>query len=439
MTEQERISQFVARAFRAWDKADIDSVVLRNYEGLPHTVSNDIDVLVSPSQAARAEEILVSAGRESGFRLHNRAQYSTLALYFSDTSGAQAHFDLFTALKWRGFAFLNAERYLAKKINKGLFSIPHSAHEAATNLLATMIYTGKVKQKYKPSISGGFKAESQEAISLLAETYGQKQAQFVVEAGANERWAELELATGSLRTSLMCRQVLLQPLKTAGSLASNGARLLRRYFHPPGLCIVLCGADGSGKSTVGAKLAEALSTTFSPEKGQHFHWKPPVFSASRQAARGPADSPHARAPRSGAASLFFFMAHWLEFFAGSHLRIRPVTFRGGLVLIDRYYYDFLVDQRRYRLQVAQGLVRLGLMFLKKPDLVLLLDAPAEVLQSRKQEVDPAETRRQRETYLAMIDSLPNGHVINAADKPELVVEGAKKLVLQFMTDRIERQ
>ena len=73
-----------------------------------------------------------------------------------------------------------------------------------------------------------------------------------------------------------------------------------------------------------------------------------------------------------------------------------MTFRGGLVLIDRYYYDFLIDQRRYRLQVPQWLVRLGLAFLKKPDLVLLLDAPADVLQSRKQEVALTETRRQRD-------------------------------------------
>ena len=50
------------------------------------------------------------------------------------------------------------------------------------------------------------------------------------------------------------------------------------------------------------------------------------------------------------------------------------------MLIDRYYYDFFVDQRRYRLRVPQAIVRLGHFFLKKPDLVVLLDAPAEVLQ-----------------------------------------------------------
>ena len=97
---------------------------------------------------------------------------------------------------------------------------------------------------------------------------------------------------------------------------------------------------------------EGLSGTFSPQKVRHFHWKPPLFSARRQAARGPATDPHGLPARNPAVSLCYFGFHWLEFLLGSHLRLRPVTFRGGLVLIDRYYYDFFVDQRRYRLARA---------------------------------------------------------------------------------------
>jgi thymidylate kinase len=183
----------------------------------------------------------------------------------------------------------------------------------------------------------------------------------------------------------------------------------------------------------------ALTCSFPPTKGRHFHWKPAVFSGSRQAARKPDTDPHGKPPRNTVASLIFFVAHWLEFFLGSHLRVRPVTFKGGLVLIDRYYYDFLVDQRRYRMRVPSWLVRVGLAFLKKPDLVLLLDAPAEILQSRKREVELAETQRQREAYLKMIKSLPNGRVINAAQAPQEVTREIKNVVLRFMAERTENR
>jgi thymidylate kinase len=199
--------------------------------------------------------------------------------------------------------------------------------------------------------------------------------------------------------------------------------------------VALCGADGSGKSTAARVVIDVLSVTFSASKVHQFHWKLPVFSARRRAARAPTTDPHGHPPRNPAISLCYFAFHWLEFFLGSHLRLRPLTFRGGLVLIDRYYYDFFVDQRRYRLRVPQSIVRLGYLFLKKPDLVVLLDAPAEVLQSRKKEVPLAETERQRTAYLALVQGLCNGRVIDATQPPEVVGSNISRAILDFMAER----
>jgi thymidylate kinase len=134
-------------------------------------------------------------------------------------------------------------------------------------------------------------------------------------------------------------------------------------------------------------------------------------------------------------SLFFFTVHWLEFLLGYWLRIRPVLFRGGLVLIDRYYYDFFVDQKRYRLRVPLWLVRCGYWFLPKPDLVLLLDAPAEVLRSRKQELPPAEIERQRTDYRALAEGLSHAHVVDAGQPPGKVAEDATRAILELLRFR----
>ena len=139
--------------------------------------------------------------------------------------------------------------------------------------------------------------------------------------------------------------------------------------------------------------------------------------------------------RNPISSLCYFGFHWLEFLLGSHLRLRPITFRGGLVLIDRYYYDFFVDQRRYRLSVPLFIVRLGFFFLKKPDLVLLLDAPADVLRRRKQEVAPAETERQRIAYRELVRGLSNGRVLDATQAPEKVGSDINRVILDFMAQR----
>ena len=426
----------VRAVFAAWNQAGVDWLVLRNYENLPDSTTNDIDVLIGPAHLDRAEKILLEEAERAQFRLHNKAAFATLAFYFSHKdSGVVIHFDLFTALKWRTFHFLRCDRFLERKRNIGLFAVPHVAHEAATSLLATMIYTGQVKEKYKPAIQAGFAAEPAEAAAVLAGSYGESLAEFVVDAGAAGRWSEIEAATPRLRQNLIARQVCNHPLESIRSASADAMRILNRFFWPPGLSLVLCGADGCGKSTIGDLLSQSMAATFPAAKSRRFHWKPPVFSGRRQAERAPVADPHAKRPRNRLVSLVFFALHWLEFMLGSLLRIRPITFRGGLVVTDRYYYDFLVDQSRYRLNVPGWLVRSGLAFIRKPDLAVLLDAPVEVLRARKQEVPPEETQRQREAYLAMMRSLPNGNVVDAAQAPEKVVADIRKLILDYMVKR----
>jgi thymidylate kinase len=440
MSEQHEISQLVTAGFRAWEQAGINCLVLRNYEGLPDFTANDIDVLVDPKQLLHAERVLLQAATQAGFRLHNRAEYATLALYLSSRqTNAQAHFDLFTALKWRGFEFLASNGFLSRKVGKGLFCVPHTADETATKLLATLIYTGKVKENYRASVAAGLQAEPAAITDLLARTYGPEHAKFLVAAGAQEKWTDIEAAIGSLRQALVLRQLAGHPWRTLKSLLLDANRLVRRFLRPPGVTVVLCGADGSGKSTAASALVEGLSATFSPQKGYHFHWKPPIFSARRRAARGPVTDPHGRPVRGPVVSLGYFGFHWLEFFLGSHVRLRPITFRGGLVLIDRFYYDFFVDQQRYRLRVPQPIVRLGHCFLKKPDLVVLLDAPAELLQRRKREVLLAETERQRVAYLEMVRSLSNGRIVDASQPPEKVGADINRVILDFMAGRTRQR
>jgi thymidylate kinase len=440
MSEQPEISQFVTAVFRAWQQAGINCLVLRNYESLPHFTTNDIDVLVEPSQLRQAEQALLGAASKAGFRLHNRVEFATLALYLSsEHSNAQTHFDLCTALKWRGFEFVACEELLRRKMSRDIFSIPHPVDETATKLLASLIYTGKVKEKYRASVAAGLQAEPAAITDLLARTYGPAHAKFLVAAGAQAKWADIEAATGALRRALILRQLLGRPWRTLKSLLLDTNRLVRRFLRPPGVTVVLSGADGSGKSTAASALMDELSVTFSPSQVHHFHWKPPLFSANRRAARGPATDPHGRPARNPVVSLCYFGFHWLEFFLGSHLRFRLITFRDGLVLIDRFYYDFFVDQRRYRLRVPQGLVRLGHFFLKKPDLVVLLDAPAGVLQSRKQEVPLAETERQRAAYLELVQSLGNGRVIDATQPPKKVGADIGRAILDFMADRTRKR
>src|SRR5215472_6832042 len=97
MPELTGSSRLVRAVFLAWKQAKIDFLVLRNYENLPEFTTNDIDMLVAAASLSAAERVLLEAAHSAGYRLHNRAEFATLALYFSNKdSSEQAHFDLFT-------------------------------------------------------------------------------------------------------------------------------------------------------------------------------------------------------------------------------------------------------------------------------------------------------------------------------------------------------
>ena len=427
-------AQLVTAVFQAWKRAGIEFLVLRNYQQLPDAVENDIDVLLRPKMRARAEQLLVATAATQGFQLHNRAEFATLALYlFHPASNAQVHFDLFSELLWRGFHFLEGAPLLDLRINRALFDIPHPAHEAATNLLASMIYTGVVKEKYKDSIAANFSTAPREAQQLLSATYGERLAAFLVDAGRQKRWSSIEARVGRLRRRLVLSQVALRGGPTMRQLAAISRRVFQRLWCPPGMLLVLCGPDGSGKSTAAQLLSSRLKTTFSPEKSQYFHWKPRLWKQSKEGQASPA--PHGRPRRGMLASWLYFTLHWLEFVLTAMIRIRPVTFRGGLVVIDRYYDDFFVDQSRYRLSVPQWLVRFGYRFIQKADLAFVLDAPTELLQQRKAEVPPLETERQRQAYRRLATCLLNARLIDASQAPMQVAKEMESAVLQWLAAR----
>lgn len=439
-TQSTGFSRFITAAFDAWVNAGVDFIVLRNYDGLPYTTSNDIDVLVAKHQLNLAEQTLISIAADQGYTLVNRAEFVPVSLHFAnlDTTD-QIHFDLFTEMRWHSFEFIRCRDFLSRKLQRANFFIPHPADEACTNLLGFLIYHKRVRDKYKPRIVSTFQIYANAARARLAESYGEKLAHTLVKLVVQKDWPGIEALAGKLRRTLLLRLFSRRPFQTTTRLATDAARFMRRLCQPAGFMIVLLGPDGCGKSTIANLILNGLAGTFYTTKSAHFHWKPKLLQRKEDHAYRAVTKPHSQPQRNLLLSLLFFWLHWGEFVLGSILKIWPVIFRGGLVLIERYYYDFFVDQIRYRLRVPKFLVQLGFAFVKKPDLVLLLDAPVEVLRSRKQEVSPDETQRQRNAYLDLVSVTKNAVVINANQLPEQVAKEAVRAILVQLATRAQRR
>lgn len=178
-----------------------------------------------------------------------------------------------------------------------------------------------------------------------------------------------------------------------------------------GLWVVLLGPDGAGKSSLIAGLESSRCTGFAGCATYHLR---PTFWRKQKAPVANCD-PHGQPARGIVVTafklLYLLVANWLAYAT----KVRPQLVDGKLVLFDRYFSDCVFDHRRYRLppscrRLAEWVARL----VPKPDLYIVLDAPAALLQERKREVTLAESARQREEYSATVSGLENVAVVDAA-------------------------
>jgi hypothetical protein len=166
-------------------------------------------------------------------------------------------------------------------------------------------------------------------------------------------------------------------------------------------CIAVIGGDGAGKTTVTRRLLDsghlplrylymginvassnvALPTSRLLQRLRHGRSQPATTHAS--APRRPKARGARGALRAGARLLYRLSEEWYR-----QVLCWLYELRGEIVLCDRHFlYDFYEPAERL---AAKGLAdRLHLWILRRiyprPDLVLFLDAPAEVLMARKGE------------------------------------------------------
>jgi thymidylate kinase len=256
-------------------------------------------------------------------------------------------------------------------------------------------------------------------------------------ADAVERvdWDPVRRQLASLRAEQSRRTLSARPLYFVRNVVAGAARRVRRSWRSDrGLSVVVLGPDGSGKSSVIAALRCSLSPAFVATDRRTF----PPGLLRRGAGTNPA--PHAQRPRSSVGSAVRAMFYWLPYCIAAHLFvIRPARTRGTLVLHDRHLVDAIVDPRRYRYAGPAWLLRMVWRLVPKPDLVILLDAPAEVIQSRKQEVPLAETRRQLSAYRTLMARLPNAHVVDAGTPIANVVASVEDVILGCLARRASHQ
>jgi thymidylate kinase len=194
-----------------------------------------------------------------------------------------------------------------------------------------------------------------------------------------------------------------------------------RSFRARGLTVALLAPDGAGKTTLARSLGrEFFLPTRYVYMGTGLNSDSLTLPTTRLLARAKSKR---RIIVRALSTLNNLVEQGIRYRIGAYHR-----WRGRLVIFDRYSAGslmgvqrgstFLKSVQRWALQVV----------CPPPDMVVYLDAPAEVLYQRKQEHSVELLEGQRQRYMQILRGIAHSAIVDAVCEPEQVRRNVVALI-----------
>lgn len=411
---------------------------------IPFAIPSDIDIVINHFHFNFIKDTIISFAKERHVQFIQLLQHEQTSLYFvltwiNDTSHiVYLHPDICSDYFRNGKLFLTADELLNGRrmavtengTKKGFF-VPNPEMEFIYYLIKK-IDKGDISKDQFGHLQDQFKQCPRQCLTKMYQFWPQKEAKNVSTWIQEDNLTALQIAIPRMRQMLAkkCRPTVKERWR-------EFLRKISRVLYPTGLVVAFLGPDGCGKSTIGEQLKEELAPAF--RKISHFHLRPNLLEGRKSSENGPVTNPHDQDPRGCIVSIAKLLYFLLDYTGGFWKKTRPLKVRSHLVMFDRYFHDILIDPVRYRYGAPMWAARLISWLIPKPDLFLVLDAPAETIQKRKQEVSLAETKRQRKSYLAFAHREKNCIVVNTDQPIEEAVSIARKAIFNYMEKRLQKR
>ena len=414
------------RVFYTLERAGIPYCVLHGYEDFSQgIIASDVDCLIGKGPTAR--ELLALFHRNRDFIGADIVR--SLSFYFV-FAGRTNNGPFFLALDFArnydvgDLPLYDGEDVLASRRRYSQFYAPAADVEFGC-LLTRAVAKQKLSAERAHTLTRFFSRDSDSCTMHATRHFSGANAKLVEAAARCGNWDPVRERLSELRAELRQSAIARRPTRFIVNKFYGFAGRVQRLLRPDGISVVFLGPDGAGKSSVIDRIGLKLAAVF--PRWVCWGIVPGLNAIFRRGKRSTAE-PHGLPPRSLTVSLLR-LAYWFAYYTFERLALRTVLARSTLVLFDRHFIDILVDQKRYRYGGPVWMLHLLGWFIPKPDIVILLDAPTEVLQSRKQEVSFETTEHQRKAYLDLITALPNGFVADASDSRERVVNVVSEIIL----------
>ena len=130
----------------------------------------------------------------------------------------------------------------------------------------------------------------------------------------------------------------------------------------------------------------------------------------------------------------------LDYFLGYIIKILPtIITKSHLFIMDRYYFDYYIDPKRTLIKLPEFIIKIGELFVPKPDLVICLGGDPEIIYNRKPETSLEEVTKQNEKLKKFALKRKNAIWIDTSISLNVSVEQTMTSIIDMMYKRFSTQ
>jgi len=358
--------------------------VLRSYDGLPDNFqSHDIDIIFDKNQYNTFKKDFKNllSSNNLNLILHNKGErFDTfiLASYENNTT-TFLYLDFFFNYSLYGIKLLDSKEILKNKIfNEKIYHV-NLVDEFLEKFLNVKLLNKQYPEKYSHILENIKNNHIEETNKKLKNIFGND---ITLDSIENFRGKEL-----------LKKCFFKNPLNNIGLIFSFYKNYFKSKLSPNGISMSFTGPDGSGKTTILEIVEKELSKIFREVKVNHF--RPTVIPRiaeifNKAGLKKEVDKDYSNPHRGGKtgrlSSLVRLFYYIFDYIYGYKKIVKPVLFRRGVVIFDRYYTDIVADSKRSRINIPYKVI-MSLKFLV-PNMKynFLVSVEPDNILARKQEL-----------------------------------------------------
>ena len=368
--------------------------------------SSDLDILVEKKDLKSIVAWIKAHPCIEKTKLHKLSFMSFFEIFFND--GSFLRIDLIHQFKRKDLVILNATIVLnnTTSTNENI-KVPQLFHDLEYCLLFYFLNDAVVPQKYIDFYYQFHQEEQADVLIYLNKKYNLNLKNF----------HDLQIADPSIKEKVLnftLQQKSNKGFKKIKNKLNYYVDTAKNIFTQKGLVITVSGVDGAGKSTIINEISQNISEKYRRKLVVLRH-RPSLFPILSSYVHGKAKAEQRaanRLPRQGKnrskfGSFLRFAYYYVDYLFGQFYVYFKYLSRGSIVIYDRYYFDFINDAKRSNIVLNQKLAQFLYRFIYKPQLNFFLYAPAHIILSRKQELNPKDIEELTKKYFTLFEKFDN--------------------------------